>query len=590
MNAQDATAEIEILIVEDSRVQAAQLRHLLEENNYRVTVATNGKEALVAVQHKLPTLIISDIMMPEMNGYELCTYLKADPAFNDIPVILLTSLSDPYDIIKGLQAGADNFLTKPYDAQYLLSRIHYMLVNRDLRQRGKTGMVLEIIFGDHKYSINSERQQILDLLLSVYEAALVKNQELIHTQDELRALNDDLEERVRSRTAALTAEIAERTRAEAALRKAEAKYRRLVEWIPAIIYTTALGEADSSVYAGPQIEAVLGFHPSEWTTDADLRMRQLHPDDRERVLAEYAQSVASDQPFRTEYRLITRDDRVVWIRDEAVFEHDLEAHTEYMHGLMLDITERKWAEEEIHNLNSELEQRVIERTAQLESANKDLEAFAYSVSHDLRAPLRAINGFSHIVAESFSDQLPEKAIQYLTLVQNNANKMDHLIEDLLAFSRLGHQPLRKKTILPAALAREVLADLLTEESGRQVDIALDELPPCEADPALLRQVFVNLISNALKYTRRQAAPRIQIGYQQSENETVYFVADNGIGFDMKYANKLFGVFQRLHNAEDYEGTGVGLANVQRIIARHGGRIWAEAEVDQGAIFYFTLAS
>ena len=250
--------------------------------------------------------------------------------------------------------------------------------------------------------------------------------------------------------------------------------------------------------------------------------------------------------------------------------------------------------EEIQKMNVELEQRVARRTGELKAANKELEAFTYSVSHDLRAPLRAVDGFSRLLQENHAQQLAPEPLHYLSRVREGAQHMGHLIDDLLAFSRLGRQALRLQPLSPAdlrAMARHVLDDLRTEaKEERQIETVIHDLPPCQADPSLLRQVFVNLLSNAIKYTRPREITRIEIGSQPAPEGPAYFVRDNGVGFDMRYAHKLFGVFQRLHRAEDFEGTGVGLAIVQRIIHRHGGRIWAEAAVEHGATFYFTLGN
>jgi signal transduction histidine kinase len=243
---------------------------------------------------------------------------------------------------------------------------------------------------------------------------------------------------------------------------------------------------------------------------------------------------------------------------------------------------------EVSTLRADLEHRVATRTAELEAANKELEAFSYSVSHDLRAPLRAVDGFSDALQTDFGPSLPPDARRYLAMIREGAQRMGALIDDLLAFSRLSRQPMRLQNHDPARLIREALQDLGGLPKDRTIDLKLGELPPASGDPVLLKQVWVNLLSNAVKYTRLRASAVIEIGATRENGETIYHVRDNGTGFDMKYAHKLFGVFQRLHRAEEFEGTGVGLAIVQRILQRHGGRIWVHAEPDKGTAFFFTL--
>jgi signal transduction histidine kinase len=249
--------------------------------------------------------------------------------------------------------------------------------------------------------------------------------------------------------------------------------------------------------------------------------------------------------------------------------------------------------EAVKRANDELEEKVrevVERTRQLEAANRELEAFSYTISHDLRAPLRAINGFASIVLEEHTGNLSAEAIGYLRRVKDNGDHMGHLVDDLLAFSRLGRQGLRTQVIDTRRVVDQALAVLSPLIEGRQVEIDIGDLPACEADANLLEQVFVNLLSNALKYSKNVPSARIEVGARPTSpaEGPTFFVRDNGAGFDMAYADKLFGVFQRLHRSQDYEGTGVGLAIAHRIVERHGGRIWAESKVDQGATFYFTL--
>jgi signal transduction histidine kinase len=256
--------------------------------------------------------------------------------------------------------------------------------------------------------------------------------------------------------------------------------------------------------------------------------------------------------------------------------------------LKSQIEARKLAEKEILKLNSELEQRILDRTAQLKIVNLELEAFSHSVSHDLRAPLRHINGFAEILKEEYYDQLPEKAKNYLDTISDSAKKMNILIDDLIKLSRTNRIELKKSMLKMNQVLDDALSEVQSLLENRKVDINISTLPEIIGDYNLLRLVWVNLLDNAIKYTRPRKKAVINIDYKEEKEEFIFCIHDNGVGFDMNYAQKLFGAFQRLHSTDEFEGTGIGLSNVRRIISRHSGRTWAEAELDKGASFYFSL--
>ncbi|HWI78677.1 MAG TPA: response regulator [Ramlibacter sp.] len=420
MNTDDrsAPAPTKILIAEDSATQAERLRHTLEQHGYSVAVAANGRLALQMIPQFQPALIISDVVMPEVDGYELSRRIKQNAALRDLPVILVTTMADPQDVIRGLECGADNFVLKPYDERYLIGRIRYVLANREFHQLQDAGMGVELWFNDKKHYITAGRLQILNLLLSTYDAAIQRNKELQHSQEALRTLN-----------------------------------------------------------------------------------------------------------------------------------------------------------------------------TRLEDANKELESFSYSVSHDLRAPLRSINGFSQMLANDRLSTLSPEARRYLNIVIESSRQMDQLIDDLLEFSKMGRAEMRHSSVDLDAVVQEAIRTLEMTTEGRSIAWHVAPLPQVIGDAAMLKQVFVNLLSNAVKYTRPREAAVIEINLAgEQDGRVIVSVRDNGVGFDMRYADKLFGVFQRLHSADEFEGTGIGLASVRRIIERHGGRTWAEGKPDEGAAFYFTLAA
>ena len=379
-------------------------------------------------------------------------------------------------------------------------------------------------------------------------------------------------------------DVTERNRAESALLRSEQRYRSLVVATSQVIWTTnPEGEVAGDMpmwreFTGQTYEEMQG---GGW-------IETVHPDDRERTAAVWSRAVKNRTLYDTDYRMRRRDGeyRYMMVRGVPLLEGDGSIR-EWI-GTCTDVTERRKAEEEIRLLNEQLEHRVLQRTTQLEASNKELEAFTYSVSHDLRAPLRHIAGFAKMLAEEYESRLDENGRHYLQRVSEGVQRMGQLVDDLLNLARVGRKELGLQVTGLGSIVQEVIADLKPETEGRDIEWKIGNLPFVECDAALMKQVFQNLLSNSVKFTRPRPHAVIEVG--QKEEDGVVFVRDNGVGFSMKYADKLFGVFQRLHRPEDFEGTGVGLATVQRIIAKHGGKIWAEAELDKGAAFYFTLAA
>jgi len=406
-----------ILAIEDSLVQAKRLEYFFNEYNINFRLFNNGEEAYDFALTRAPELIISDIVMPGMDGYEFCRKIKSIKSLSRIPVILLTSLQDPQDIIKGLQAGADNFITKPYDDKYLFSRIQYLLINRDIRSSGSAEMVIELVFQGEKYQINSDKKQILDLLLSVYEVAIQRNDELKATKAQLEVANENLKR-----------------------------------------------------------------------------------------------------------------------------------------------------------------------------ANQDLEAFSRTASHDLKTPLNAIIGFTDILMDNPEAEMCEHDLELLSIINKSAWSMSNLITDLLQFSRSGNVEIEQEPVSLSHIASEVISNILHSLLPENIKITIEDNLHAMADPKMIEVVLQNLLGNAIKYSSLKSEPEISFGKKEYYGKDLFFVKDNGAGFDMNFAHLLFQPFQRLHSEEEFHGTGIGLSTVQRIIERHGGQIWAESEVGNGATFFFTLSN
>ncbi len=412
-----------ILIVDDNATNRKLLRAQLEAEGHTVLDAADGVEALAVLESAPVDALISDILMPHMDGYRLCHRIRRHPKFSALPVILYTSTYESASDreLAGV-VGADRYLIKPASMPAIRQALH------DVMQQGA-----------------SERNRSMDPL-----------------PDEAHVLHEY---------------------SEVLVRKLEAR-------------------------------------------NSELR--------------------------------------------EAL-EKNRQAH------------------QEILELNRDLEQRVVQRTAALEAANRELESFSYSVSHDLRAPLRSISGYSQLLAQDSASTLSSEARRHLKVITESSRQMDQLIDDLLEFSRMGRADMSESIVDAHALVQETIHNLDMAAQGRSIAWKVALLPPVLGDAAMLRQVFANLLGNAVKYTGPREAAHIEIGSAGEEDgRVVVFVRDNGVGFDMRYADKLFGVFQRLHRADEFAGTGIGLASVRRIIERHGGRVWAEAAPGEGAAFYFTL--
>ena len=386
--------------------------------------------------------------------------------------------------------------------------------------------------------------------------------------------------------ARVSQDLTERKRVEENLRRSEEQLRLLVEGVQD--YALCLLDAEGRVISwNSASERIEGYRPEE-LVGRHFSLIFNGQDQEQGRPRKAIETAATQGHFEDEFWLVRKDGSGYWAN---VVLSPVRAEDGRLIGftqVIRNITERKRSQDEVRRWNAELEERVKQRTEQLEAANKELEAFSYSVSHDLRAPLRHIEGFIAMLRESAEKNLTDDQREILQVIGNAAKKMDRLIDDILLFSRTARAEMSTVNVDMAAVIEAARNEVKALAEGRKIKWTIHPLPEVPGDLALLRQVVVNLLANAIKYTVKQSKPHIEVGVEETEQEYIFFVRDNGVGFDQNYAHKLFGVFQRLHPAKEFPGTGIGLAIVRRIVARHGGRTWAEGSVERGATFYFSL--
>ncbi|HYW56613.1 MAG TPA: response regulator [Polaromonas sp.] len=516
MNPEPAT----ILIVDDEPTNCKLLQALLQPEGYLTMTAGSGAQAIDMVAESPPDLILLDVMMPEMDGYQLAAKLKADSASSDIPIIMVTALSDRSARLAGLDAGAEEFLTKPVDRAELSLRVRNLLRLKEY-------------------------------------ANFLKNQSHV-LEDQVRARTIDLQ---RFRTAMdATAD---------AIFLTSRKTMRFVEV-----------NATACRMFGYTREEMFAIDP-----------QMLNNINEERLAAVYDEVIAGHEADTLQLMRIAHKDGF-----SVQVEIQRQAHRSgddwIIVSVVRDITERMRAQDEILRLNLELEARVEQRTEQLQVAIRELEAFSYSASHDLRTPLSTINGFCSLLGKELGDaQLTERSKHYLDRIRVGAGQMGLLIDALLSLAQVSRRRINWSEVDVSAMAQAILLPYQELEPERVLKLDIQDGLHAQADAHLLRLVLGNLLGNAWKFSSKKPQTDIRFFGETGPNgETIYTLQDKGAGFDMAYYDKLFGAFHRLHSVEEFAGTGVGLVTVHRIITRHGGCVWAESTVGQGASFHFTLGT
>jgi PAS domain S-box-containing protein len=513
---------IEILLVDDTPDKLLALEAALGDCGETLVRAESGSEALRLVLRREFAVILLDINMPGMDGFETAALIRQRKSSAHTPIIFITSFSTAdVEVYRGYSLGAVDYLFTPVTPEVLRSKV------------------------------------------SVFVELAKKNREIQRQAEALRRIE---EERLQRQLDETNARLEWETRRNHF-------FRLSIELLAISNYSGVFTQTN------PTWQKTLGYAENELHGHA---LRDfIHPDDLPATDEVIGSILKADTPLYFENRFRASDGTYHWLGwTIAPF-----AAEGLLYIFARDMTERRERENEIRRLNVDLEQRSLS----LQLLNQELESFSYSLAHDLRTPLRSITAYSEMMAGGEAGELTSEALKMVRTIQRNSGRMTQLMDDFLAFFRVARKDVKQEKVVMTAIAREAVATV-SVDSKRQVDFKVGVLPPAKGDPAMVLQVLVNLVSNAVKFTALKEKAEIEIGCLTDRSPTVYYVKDNGVGFNMKYYSRLFGVFERLHRREEFDGTGIGLAIVQKIVQRHGGSVWAEAVIDKGATFYFTLSA
>jgi len=605
-----------ILIVDDKVNNIFALEQILSGPERNLIRAVSGEEALKTVLNKDIDLIILDVQMPGMDGFEVAQILKSHKRTKDIPIIFASAEKKEHKfMLQGFGEGAVDYLYKPLDAGITEAKVSVLL---RLQLQRKEVIRKNLTLEKYALLINNSADIICIIngrTLKFEEVNYAVNTILGYTMEDMKgsSLMFYLAGEDRLLVQNLCKENKEKFSFETRIYSKE----RIIKWLNWNIVnknglwfanarditdikeveeiknylSIVVRQSEDAIYLHDHegkiiswndgAEKMYGFSESE---ACNMKIWNIVPEQLLSEMQEVINEILKGKKIESrEMNRITKYGKIIDVAFSASVIADVNGNLKSVAITEREITQQKKTRQEILQLNADLRKNVT----QLEVANNELESFSYSVSHDLRAPLRIINGYSGIMLAEHAGKLDEEMTRLARIIQHSADRMGMLIDDLLAFSRLGRRMLTKAPVDLNELVSRALKELDGSDTMK-ARISVGHLPSTEGDHALLYQVVVNLISNAIKYSGKKAEPVIEIGSLENDTEQIYYVKDNGTGFNMDYSHKLFGVFQRLHDSKEFEGTGVGLAIVKRVIAKHGGRVWAEGRPDQGATFYFSL--